>query len=214
MHINSINRLEVGEGENFQISFDPSPNINPNPQLPERILIVHAPTSASLGGAVGALKVKPDKNGPLLRSTHLILGQDGREMVQMVPFQLGANHALSPYNKQSIGLDLVYPGELLEKGFKFQLKSSFTPDEYILASGLGNISRYGYWPLYPKDQLDTLLLVAKTLMSTYRIVDVVAHDEILSASHPGPAFPIIQFREKLLGVNERSILLQETSDRK
>ena len=211
MHINAINRLAVDEGENFQISFDPSPNINPNPQLPERILIIHAPTSASLAGAVSSLKVKPDKNGPLLRSTHLVLGKDGREMVQMVPFQLGANHALSPYNKQSIGIDLVYPGELLEKGFSFQLKSSFTPDEYILASGLGNISRYGYWLLYPKEQLDALLLVAKTLMSTYHIVDVVAHDEILSASHPGPAFPIIQFREKLLGVNERSILLQETS---
>ena len=72
-------------------------------------------------------------------------------------------------------------------------------------------SRYGFWPLYPKAQLDSLVVIAKALMSKYDIVDVVAHDEILSAAQPGPAFPIVQFREKLLGVTDRSILLQETS---
>ena len=211
MHINEFNRLEADPGESFKISFDASSNINPNAQLPDRTLIIHAPTNASLAGAVSTLKEQPPQNGALLRSTHLILGEDGNQMVQMVPFQLGANHASFVLNKQSIGIDLVYPGELFEKGFAFQLKSSFQPDQYILASGLANESRFGYWPLYPREQLDSLLLVAKTLMSKYHIVDVVAHDEVLSASHPGPAFPIIQFREKLLGVNERSLLLQETS---
>src|SRR5215207_1319810 len=127
----------------------------------------------------------------------------------MLPFQLGANHA-SGFNNRSIAIDLVYPGELVEKGLEFHLKSNFAETEYILASGLGT-ARYGYWPLYPKSQLDVLLVIARTLREKYDIVDAVAYDEVLTAIHPGPAFPIIHFREKLLGVTDRSILLQETS---
>ena len=209
MKINEINRLVIEEGENFSFRFDPSPHVNPNAQLSQRALIIHAPSSASVSGAVSVLKTKPPKNSFLRRSTHLIIGRDGREIVQMIPFHTGANHAPG-FNNKSIGIDLQYPGELVEKGFDFQLKSKFHENEYILASGLSN-SRYGYWPLYPKAQLDSLLTVAKTLMNQYNITDIVAHDEILTATHPGPAFPILHFREKLLGVTDRSILLQETS---
>ncbi len=209
MNVNSINRLVIDEGENFNFRFDPSPNINPNVQSPQRTLVIHAPSNASVNGAVGTLKQKPPKNSFLLRSTHLVLGRDGREIVQMIPFQLGANHA-SGFNNKSIAIDLEYPGELVEKGFSFQLKSNFSIDEYILASGLSN-SRYGYWPLYPKAQLDSLLVIARALKNKYDIVDAAAHDEILTAIDPGPAFPIAQFREKFLGITDRSFLLQETS---
>ena len=210
MKINEVNnRLLIEEHEDFRFLFSASPHINPNVQLPQRTLVIHAPTSSTAGGAVGQLQQKPPKNSFLPRSTHLVLGRDGKEIIQMVPFQLGANHA-SGFNNRSIAIDLVYPGELAEKGLKFQLKSSFEPNEYILASGLGS-SRYGFWPLFPKEQLDTLLLIAKTLRQKYNIVDAVAYDEILTAIHPGPAFPIIQFREQFLGINDRSILLQEVS---
>ena len=212
MKINEQNHLLIEEGEEFRVRFDGSNNTNPNVQLPQRTLVIHAPTSASVMGAVSLLKGKPPKNSFLPRSTHLVVGRedsDGREIVQMLPFQLGANHA-SGFNNRSIAIDLVYPGELVEKGLQFQLKSNFQETEYILASGLGT-SRYGYWPLYPKGQLDALLVIARALREKYDILDAVAYDEILTAVHPGPAFPIIHFREKLLGVTDRSILLQETS---
>ena len=209
MKIDERNHLLIEEGENFNFRFDPSPYVNPNVQSAQRTLIIHAPNSASVNGAVSHLKQKPPKNSFLPRSTHLVLGKDGREIVQMLPFQVGANHA-SGFNKKSIAIDLEYPGELVEKGLSFQLKSKFSENEYILASGLGT-SRYGYWPLYPKAQLDSLLMIAKALKNRYDIIDAVAYDEILTAMYPGPAFPIIRFREKFLGVTDRSILLQETS---
>lgn len=213
MKVNEINHLKLDENEKmqgFRFRFEESPHKNPNAQLQQRTLVIHAPTSASAEGAFAQLKQKPPKNSFLPRSTHLILGANGREIIQMLPFQLGANHA-SGFNNRSIAIDLVYPGELVEKGLKFQLKSNFAEDKYILASGLGTSSRYGYWPLYPNDQLDSLLAIARALKETYDIVDVVAYDEVLTATHPGPAFPIIQFREQLLGINDRSLLLQETS---
>ena len=194
----------------FRFRFDESPHKNPNAQLQKRTLVIHAPVSASAEGAFAQLKQKPPRNSFLPRSTHLILGRHGNEIIQMLPFQLGANHA-SGFNNRSIAIDLVYPGELVEKGLAFQLKSNFPEDKYILASGLGTSSRYGSWPLYPKDQLDSLLAIARALKDTFDIVDAVAYDEVLTATHPGPAFPIIQFREKLLGINDRSLLLQETS---
>lgn len=214
MKINEIHRLVIEEGENFTFRFEFNPNVNPNAQLPQRSLIIHAPSSASVSGAVSHLVNRPPKNSFLPRSTHLILGRDGREVVQMIPFHIGANHA-SGFNNRSIAIDLQYPGELGEKGFNFQLKSNFAENAYILASGLNN-SRYGTWPLYPNAQLDSLLTLTKTLMNKYDIVDVAAYDEILTATHPGPAFPIIQFRERLLrerllDATDRSILLQETS---
>lgn len=213
MKINEINHLELEENEltqGFRFRFDESPHKNPNAQLQKRTLVIHAPTSASAEGAFAQLKAKPPKNSFLPRSTHLILGRNGREIIQMLPFQLGANHA-SGFNNRSIAIDLVYPGELVEKGLAFQLKSNFPEDKYILASGLGTSSRYGYWPLFPNEQLDSLLAIARALKDQYEIVDVVAYDEILTSTHPGPAFPIVQFREKLLGINDRSLLLQETS---
>ena len=214
MHINGIHRLETDEGENFKVCFDPTSQINPNPQAPERILIVHAPPIVAephkaLAKAANILNPRPVKPGMFYRSTHLIVDRNGRDMVQMVPFQLGSNNAAFPYSKRSIGIDLVYTGELDEK----KLKNSPTPVPYLLGSGMGNSSRFGYWPLFPREQLDALLQAAKTIMAhnqnQYHIVDVVTYDEIVSSSEPGPAFPIIQFREKLLGVSNRSFVLQE-----
>lgn len=210
MKINEIHRLVIEESEDFNFRFDPSPNVSPKPQSLQRTLIIHAPSSASVSGAASVFKQKPKKEGLLGSSIHLILGKDGRELVQMVPFNRGAMHAFG-YNGRSIGIQLQYPGELLETGrLRFRLKSEFQENEYIHASGLSS-SRYTDWPLYPKTQLDSLLTIATALSKVYEITDVVAKDEILDTTHPGPAFPIIHFREKLLGITDRSILLQETS---
>ena len=213
MIIDQKNHLELEENEKeqgFRYRYDESSHKNPNAQLQQRTLVIHAPTSASAEGAFAQLKQKPPRSGVLSRSTHVVLGRDDKKIIQMLPFQLGANHAPG-FNNRSIAIDLVYPGELVEKGPSFQLKSKFGDNEYILASGLGSSSRYGYWPLYPREQLEMLLKIAGLLKDRFNIVDAVAYDEILTATHPGPAFPIVQFREKLLGINDRSILLQETT---
>ena len=209
MRINENHHLAAEDEQNLLLSFQPSIRDETIVQTPKRTLVIHAPTCASVSGAVGVLQTKPTKARPFQRSTHIVLGRDGREIVQMVSFNNGAFHTYGLNNK-SIAIDLQYPGELLEKGASFQFKGKFSKDEFILASPL-NGSRYGFWPLYPKVQLDTLLALARVLKNRYEITDVIAYDEIQPAMHPGPAFPIIHFREILLGVNDRSILLQEIS---
>jgi N-acetylmuramoyl-L-alanine amidase len=211
MKISEIHQLVLEEDHNFDFRFDSSPNVNLKPQLPQRTLIIHAPGRQSISLAVSEYKQKPIKVGDLGKSVHLILGKDGRELVQMVPFNTGAVHAFG-YNGRSIAIELEYPGELPAKGL-----ASLKPNAYILASALGN-SRYGHWPLFPKTQLDSLVEIVAVLANRYpgEITDVVAKDEILDSAHPGPAFPIIQFREKLhreniLDMSNRSIILQEIS---
>jgi N-acetylmuramoyl-L-alanine amidase len=198
------NLLSIDQGEPFNFRFDASPNAHPSAQAPERYLILHATEGASVRGAVSTFKTK----GGL--SIHLILGKDGKEIVQMLSLDKGGKHA-ADHNNKSIGIELDYPGDLRESGSKYQLRSEYKENEYIQAWAL-NDSRFRYWPLYPQAQLDALLTISKTLLNSYNIKDVVGHEELYSYKlDPGPAFPILQFREKLLGVTGRSLVLQETA---
>ena len=199
-------------GESFKVRFVPSPSINPLNQLPERTLILHATEGPHVAAAIGTFttkKVKGDDRSGL--SIHLVLGKDGRDVVQMLSFEKGANHA-ADYNRKSVGIELDYPGDLRESdsASEFKKLSKYSPDQYIYASAL-NDSKFKYWPLYPREQLDALVTICKTLINTYQITDVAGHEELYSYKmDPGPAFPIIQFRERLR-VKGRSVVLQETA---
>jgi N-acetylmuramoyl-L-alanine amidase len=178
-------------------------------------LILHAPEGRTLEGATSTYQSPIPKNTATGRSVHLVIGGDGSRIAQVVPFNRIANHTQG-YNSTSLGIELVYAGRLQrdEKTAGFHLrtwfKEPFQGNQYIYASAL-NDSHYHYWPLFPKSQLDTLFEIATILKKEYPITDVLAHEEIIPSLHPGPAFPIIQFREKLLGVTDRSVVLQETT---
>lgn len=210
MRIDENDLLVKDEGEEFDITFDKDNVANPAVQAAERTLVIHAPPSGSVGGAVQTIKDNLKVNRNFSFSAHLILGWDGKEIVQMIPFNAGANHADRDYNKRSIAIYLETPGELIKKKNEAKWREKYPGIEFVLGSPLGS-SRYGNWPLYPTGQLDTLLAIAQALKTKYTITDAVSYDEILSSAqpHPGPAFPIVQFREKLLGVNDRSMVLQE-----
>jgi N-acetylmuramoyl-L-alanine amidase len=209
MKIDENSHLVIEDGENFNIRFDQNPNVSGKQQVAERILVIHAPVSRDLNDAVQNARSER-------RSSHVIVGKDGREIVQTVPFNVGARHTPGK-DGSSIAIELQYPGELSETGdVRFKLKSGFKENTYILGSALNN-SRYGYWPLFPTMQLDSLLKIITALKKVYEITDVVAAEEILETIvHPGPALPIIQLRErllrqKLLNRSGRSLVLQETS---
>ncbi|MBI5963544.1 MAG: N-acetylmuramoyl-L-alanine amidase, partial [Chloroflexi bacterium] len=204
------NLLSIDPGETYNIRKEL--NGKTVKSVSRKTLVIHATEGADVAGAVNWLQPPPLKGtlkGEL--SIHLVVGKDGREIVQMVPFDKGAQHAGSDYNVTSIGIELDYPSLLTEKTGKFNSMDKYTPNQYILAKNL-NGKDYNFWPLYPRDQLDALVVISKTLIDTYGITDVVGHEEFYSGKQdPGPAFPIIQFREKLLGPNERSMVLQETT---
>ena len=191
--------FEEGEGFSFRKVISP----NTRAQTSQKYFVIHATEGATVNGAVSTLNDRK-------LSVHFVLGKAGKEVVQMVPFNKGAIHAVE-YNSNSVGVELDYPGDLSETGSSYNSLSRFKEHEYIYASAY-NDSRFKYWALYPGAQLDALLAISKTLVTSYGITDVVGHEELHSYKmDPGPAFPISQFREQLLGVNDRSLVLQETT---
>ena len=194
----------------FDFQFIPSPNVNQRPQSRDRTLIIHTTEGPSVDAAVGFFSIPRNKHDPRSGlSIHLVLGKDGKRLVQMVSFDRGANHA-AEFNTKSIGIELDYPGDLRESGSKYKLRSEYSEDRYILASTL-NSPHFRYWPLFPKAQLDALVEVSKLLIDQYGITDVAGHEELHSYKlDPGPAFPMVQFRARL-GIKGRSIVLQETA---
>jgi len=201
------NKFVTGPSGTLNFRFEPSPNTRPQAPGIERTLILHTTEGPSVEAAIGFFLIKPIKgNDRSGLSIHLVVGRDGKDIVQMVSFDRGAVHA-AEYNSKSIGIEIDYPGDLRESGSKYKLRSEYPEDGYIYASALNDPS-FRYWPLFPREQLDALLEIAKTLLGTYNITDVAGHEELASyKKDPGPAFPIVQFRE-LLGVRGRSIVLQ------
>ncbi len=210
MFIDGNNRLVKDQGEDYKITFDGANVVAPAIQDAKRTLVIHAPPSGSVGGAVQTIKDNLKINKNFSFSAHIVVGRNGKDITQMIPFHTGANHADKEYNKRSIAIYLEYPGELIKKENEARWREKYPGIEFVLGTPLGS-SRFGDWPLYPKAQLDTLLAIGKALKKKYNINDAVAFDEVLSPlqHHPGPTFPIVQFRELLLGVNDRSMVLQE-----
>jgi N-acetyl-anhydromuramyl-L-alanine amidase AmpD len=214
MKINENSHLVIEEGEDFNIRFEKNHNVSAKPQIAERILVIHAPPSKDVNQA---LQFARDAG----RSTHLIIGPDGKEMLQTVPFNVGARHTPGK-DGSSIAIELPYAGELSEStAIKIKLKSRYRQDQYILGTP-SNGSRYGDWLLFPTAQLESLVKVIAALKKVYTITDVVTREEIISSTvfPAGPAFPILQLRERLIrekllakpvGKPRRSLVLQETA---
>jgi N-acetylmuramoyl-L-alanine amidase len=205
------NRFVEEPGSGIVYRFIASPNIHPMVQAKTgRTLVIHTTEGPSVDAAIGTFQQKStpgDMHSGL--SIHLILGRNGKDVVQMVPFDRGAIHA-SAYNSKSIGIEVDYPGDLREAGEEYRLRSRFQPGQYILASPF-NDPRFRYWPLFPKEQLDTLVEISRPLLETYQIQDIAGHEELYSYKlDPGPAFPMVQFRARL-GATGRSVVLQETA---
>ncbi len=205
------NKFVQEAGSRIACRFVASPNIHPMVQARTgRTLVIHTTEGPSVEAAIGTFLQK-SVPGALHSglSIHLVLGRDGRDLVQMVPFDRGAVHA-SAYNSKSIGIEVDYPGDLREQGDEYRLRSRYRPEQYILASPF-NDPRFRYWPLFPREQLDALVEISRPLLETYQIQDVAGHEELYSYKlDPGPAFPMVQFRARL-GISGRSVVLQETA---
>ncbi len=146
-------------------------------------------------------------------SAHVIIGKDG-SVIQLVPFNIVAWHAgisswrdgqteLRGMNKYAVGIELDNPGRLVRAGTGWRSLSlgiSYPDDEGIEATHKNETQPSG-WHIYPQAQLETAVAVASLLFETYRLEDVIGHDDIapMRKSDPGPAFPMAYFRARLLG---------------
>jgi N-acetyl-anhydromuramyl-L-alanine amidase AmpD len=208
------NKLIQEVGDKISINLFGSPNVIETVQKSHSTIVIHAPDGRSLAGAHAGFMSTPSQKNRVGRSVHLVVDEDGSRIEQFVRFNKVANHALG-FNSTSLGIELVYGGRLIKDeskpGFHLRkwFKEEFQGNQYIYASALNDAS-FHYWPLFPKSQLDTLYQVAKVIKNEYQVTNILGYEELNPVLHPGPAFPITQFREKLFGVTEHSIVLQET----
>jgi hypothetical protein len=181
MKINQLHRLEKQPGDGWDFRDVRTPNVGRILEQPKE-LIVHATGRASVENAESNYKKKGKG------SVHLLLGKNGKELVQLVPFNRRAHSAFG-HNKTSIivGLD-YFPSS------KNSLDAD--PHSYLVAIA-GNNKPYRV-ALFNPEQLNALLDLAEFLQVPLKLNTLLSNNEINPVSpYPGPAFPVTQFREKL-----------------
>jgi N-acetylmuramoyl-L-alanine amidase len=151
--------------------------------------------------------IKTMTNPKVKASAHLIIGRDG-SITQLVPFNIVAWHAgkstynsRTGYNNYSIGIELVNVGFLSKSGdtFRSVYGRTINPSDVIKATHR-NQSAPKYWQTYTNEQIDAIEDVCRLLIDTYKIRQVLGHEEIAPKrkTDPGPAFPLDKIRERLL----------------
>ncbi|HWK90058.1 MAG TPA: SH3 domain-containing protein, partial [Longimicrobium sp.] len=93
------------------------------------------------------------------------------------------------------------PGRLAKKGGAWTVFGRKLPDEEVLVAKHKNETEPSGWARYPKAQMDVALEVAKLLVKTYGLKDVIGHEDISPGrkQDPGPAFPMESFRGAAMG---------------
>ena len=168
-----------------------------------KYLIIHYTAAPSMDNAVKHFR------DPIAKaSAHVVIGRDGA-VCQMVPFNVVAWHAgistwngIQGLNRCSIGIELDNPGRLTE--VEGELQAWFGrryPTNEAVHVRHKNETEPAWWPIYPEAQLSALRAVASALVSSYRLSDILGHEDIAPGrkSDPGPAFPMASFKAALLG---------------
>ncbi|MEM9686706.1 MAG: N-acetylmuramoyl-L-alanine amidase [Bacteroidota bacterium] len=186
-----------------EISFEESPNQSGifKDGLPDTI-IIHYTAGSSMASSVNWLK-----NPKAKASAHLVIGKSGK-IVQLAPFNTITWHAgRSKWNKRrglnkySIGIELDNAGALEKRadGYYTHFGEPVGDDRVVLARHKHE-QQESAWEAYTEVQLRVVTEVCMVLREQYNIKELLGHDDISPKRKrdPGPAFPLEQFREKVL----------------
>ena len=202
-----LNHLLYGNDGN-RVNFKATPNKGGkyNPQY----LVMHYTAATSESSAIGWL------TSPVAQaSAHLIIGRQGT-VTQLLPFNIIGWHAgksrwngLTGMNSYSIGIELVNAGRLSKISEKYICpvdKKSIEADDVLLATHK-NETHESLWQEYTAQQLEVTVDIAALLVKTYKLVDIIGHDDIspIRKSDPGPAFPMKSFRARAMGRKDESV---------
>jgi N-acetylmuramoyl-L-alanine amidase len=186
----------------MQIPFTESPNMNPG--LNPEYLIIHYTAATTTESTVSWF------TSPIAKaSAHLLIGRDGA-ITQFVPFTNIAWHAgksewkgLVGRNKFAIGIELVNGGRLAKSGDKWVCPVDMhkVNDDEVTIAVHKNESHRSAWQDYTEIQLEAATRVSALLINTFNLKDVLGHEDIspIRKSDPGPAFPMANFRSKVMG---------------
>lgn len=159
-------------------------------------------------GRSGASSVKHFMNGAAKASAHLVIDRSGK-IWQLVPFNHSAWHAgvsvwagRQSLNGFSIGIELDNAGKLQRVGDRYQAWFGGVYDEPdVIRARHKAEDADAFWHAYTEPQISALREVARLLVETYGLKDVVGHEDIAPSRKvdPGPAFPMRSFRSELFG---------------
>lgn len=188
--------------DNTPIPYRQSPNIG-GKITNLKYLVMHYTAGPGADHAVNWLA-----NPTAKASAHLVISRSG-QITQLVPFDTVAWHAgksewkgLNGMNNFSIGIELDNAGVLTKIGTTWQAWfGTKVPNEQVLEAIHKNESVMRGWQMYTPEQLFVALEVASLLVQTYKLEDIIGHDDIAPGrkSDPGPAFPMDSFRSRLYG---------------
>ncbi|MBN1209729.1 MAG: N-acetylmuramoyl-L-alanine amidase [Myxococcaceae bacterium] len=153
-------------------------------------------------------------------SAHLVIGRDG-SITQLVPFDTIAWHAgrsswdgRTGLNRYSIGIELDNAGRLTRQGAKWcsWIGREVAEDQVVQAVHKNDRELAG-WEAFSEPLLQVALEVSLLLFQTYKLKDVIGHDDIAPQrkQDPGPAFPMHSFRARMLGRAEEHPVVHEVT---
>jgi N-acetylmuramoyl-L-alanine amidase len=186
-----------------EVQFDPDPNFRTDLKPRGLTLVIHGVKASSMQNAV-------DFYQGSARSIHLLIGKNGLEIVQMVDLNCQAMHA-HEYDRSSLGIGLIYPGQLTESPGFFYSRDRFNPSEILFAAPPNDVKKRWY-PFYPQEQLNTLLEIARLFDQAFGIEKIVLNPQLNSLDlETGPAIPLNRLRQLLAREGSTPELLEETA---
>jgi len=140
-------------------------------------------------------------------SAHLVVGRDGA-ITQLLPFNVVGWHAgiskwgeRESFNQYSIGIEIDNAGQLEEKDGQYVswFGRAYPPEE-VVRGVHRNQTQPTYWHRYPDEQLQVVEELCALLVAEYDLRHILGHEEIAPDRKidPGPAFPLDDFRARLL----------------
>jgi len=184
-------------------------------KVEHKYLVMHYTASPSADSAISWLS---DQSSGA--SAHVVVGKDG-SITQLVPFDRVAWHAgisswegLNRLNLYSLGIELDNAGKLERHGERWRAWFGREYDSAdVIEAVHKNEARTAGWHIFTSEQIEAALEVSTSLVQRYGLVDVVGHDDIAPRRKvdPGPAFPMLSFRSKVLGRAEDEEVQYETT---
>jgi N-acetylmuramoyl-L-alanine amidase len=192
-------RLHLPDGA--EAAFESSPNTGG--RLTPRYLVMHYTAGGSADQSISWLT-----NPRARASAHVVVGRDGT-VTQLVAFNTVAWHAgrsrwdgLVGMNHHSIGIELDNAGRLTRQGGVWRAWfGAVIPDDEVMEATHPHEEAPAGWQIYPREQIEASLDLARELVEKYDLIDVVGHEDIspYRKTDPGPAFPMGSFRARLFG---------------
>ncbi len=199
--------------EDPNVSFKQTPNIGKNfsKGLPDTI-IIHYTAAPNVNSAINWLTNKSAN-----ASAHLVIARDGK-ITQLADFNVITWHAgkskwkeREGLNNYSIGIEIDNCGILRKVDSKTyqhgETGPKFTKEDVMIAIHR-NGKKTEAWHKYTEIQIERVKEVCKLLINEYNVKFILGHEEIAPGrkTDPGPAFPLDELREELLGKQKKEII--------